>query len=205
MDKKKEIILLSALLFAFGTITFLVITKNPIILSLDQFVRTFAETYQFPSVSKMMLSVTKILNPIEGFIIFAVFGLFLKLKDKVSFYLFTLATIFGVVLSSILKSFTQIDRPSMLIEQDYSFPSIHATIAVVFLLSAIYLIVPLIKNVASKNIFIFTTVFVFPLVAISRVYLSAHWSSDILAGIILGFICFLFAHLLCCHQRKNVL
>ena len=152
-----------------------------------------------------MLSITKILNPIEAVIIFAIFGLFLFLKNRHYFYSFTIATALGTLLPLGLKFLTQIQRPNLLLEQDFSFPSAHATIATIFLLSSIFFLMPLMKNGFSKNIFKIITYIIFPLVAFSRIYLSVHWTSDVLAGIVLGFICFIISEIICCHKKENVL
>ncbi|MCX6717519.1 MAG: phosphatase PAP2 family protein, partial [Candidatus Taylorbacteria bacterium] len=121
------------------------------------------------------------------------------------FYSFSIATGLGTLLPLGLKFVTQIQRPSSLLEQDYSFPSAHVTIATVFLLSSIFYLVPLMKEGFSKTSFALITYIVFPLVAFSRIYLSVHWMSDVIAGIVLGFICFIIAEIICCHKKENVL
>ena len=161
--------------------------------------------HQYPSVTSFILSITKILNLVEAFIIFLVFGIFLIIKNRHYFYSFTIATVLGTLLPWIIKLLTQIPRPGLLLEQDYSFPSGHATIATIFLLSSIFFLAPLLKNRFAKIIFTSITYIVFPLVAFSRIYLSIHWTSDVLAGIILGFICFITGEIICCQKKENVL
>lgn len=191
MKNKNWLIILFTLLFLI--ITLLVVNHNSFVINTNNSVKTFIEIHQSPSINTAMLSITKIGNLYEASIIFLVFALFLLLKNRKSFYIFTLATILGTILPWIIKLLTQIQRPSLLIEHDLSFPSGHATISTIFLLSGIFLISPLIKNRFSKNIFIFIVYIIFPLVAFSRIYISAHWLSDVIAGVILGLISFVFA------------
>jgi len=203
MTNKKGFLVLS--IIAFLIITFLVLNKFVFVVNFDQIINNFMLAHQYPSVTSFMLSITKILNPIEAVVIFIIFGLFLFLKNRHYFYSFTISTALGTLLPLGIKFLTQIQRPSLLLEQDSSFPSAHATIATVFLLSSIFFLIPLMKNCFSKNIFKIITYVVFPLVAFSRIYLSVHWTSDVLAGIILGFICFIIGKIICCQKKENVL
>ena len=203
MTNKKRILVLC--IIAFLIITFFVLNKFIFVINFDQVINNFMLAHQYPSITSFMLSITKILNPIEAVIIFAIFGLFLFLKNRHYFYSFTIATALGTLLPLGLKFLTQIQRPNLLLEQDFSFPSAHATIATIFLLSSIFFLMPLMKNGFSKNIFKIITYIVFPLIAFSRIYLSVHWTSNVLAGIVLGFICFIIGEIICCQKKENVL
>ncbi len=205
LSTKSKTIILSSLILAFLTITFLVVNKNVFVINLDNLINNFMLSHQYYSMTDMMLSITKVLDPFESFIIFAVFGLFLILKNKKYFYTFTLATTSGIILTEIIKHLTQRARPYNLLEQGFSFPSAHATVATIFILSSIFLLVPLMKKGVLKNTFLLVALIVFPLVAFSRIYLSVHFMSDVVAGIILGSICFLFARIICCYKKENML
>lgn len=191
MKNKNWFIILLALLFLI--ITILVINNNYFVINLNNSVKIFIEAHQSTTIQNFMLSITKVVNVYEATVIFLIFGLLLILKNKKSFYIFAISTILGTVSSWIIKTLTQIQRPSLLIEHNLSFPSSHATVATIFLLSGIFLISPLIKSNFSRNIFLITVSIIFPLVIFSRIYLSVHWTSDVVAGVILGLISFVFA------------
>ena len=186
-------------------ITFLVVTNNTNVTNLDKVIYNFINTHQSSSVYNFLLSITKIGDVFESFIIFLIFGLFLMLKDKNNLYKFIQTTFLGLALVEIIKYFIQRTRPVNPLELGLSFPSAHATLATVFLLSSIFLLAPLIKEKISKNIFLTATSIIFPLIAFSRIYLSVHWTSDVVAGIILGSVCFIFSEIICCHKKENVL
>lgn len=205
MNTKTKTYLLTSLIVIFTFIAFLVVNKNNFILNLDNFIYNFFVNNQSQAVSKTMLSITKICNPFEAFTIFIVFGIFLSVKHLKYFHAFAIATFLGAILPIIIKYVTLRTRPSTLLEQDYSFPSGHATIATVFLLSSIIFLAPYIKRTFSSNLFIIITSIIFPLVAFSRIYIGAHWTSDVIAGVILGAICFITSDLLSCYKKKNVL
>lgn len=201
----KKIYTLTLLIISFLILTFLVVKNNFFIIGLDGFINNFFLSNQSDTISNLMLSITRIGNVYEAFTIFVIFGIFLILKDKKDFQAFTIATFLGAILPFIIKSLTTRIRPDLLLEQDFSFPSTHATLATVFLLSSLFFLSPHIKKTFSKNIFILSTSTIFPLVAFSRIYISAHWATDVIAGIILGSICFFSSELISCYKKKNVL
>ncbi len=204
-NKKTGLIILSSLVFAFLALTLFVVYENSFIITSDNFINSWVAGYQSTLMTNFMLFVTNIGDIVGTIIIFLVFGSFLLFRERKSFYVFTIATPLGVVLAQVIKHLIQRVRPYNLLEQGYGFPSSHSTVAAIFLLSSIFLIVPLIKNSFSRKTFAVVASIFFPLVALSRIYLSVHWASDVVAGIILGSMCFIIAGLLCCHKKENVL
>lgn len=204
MNTKRNTIISTVLILAFLAIAFLVVNKNSFIIGFDQSIQTFISNHQFSPVSNIMLSITKIGDVYESLAIFVVFALFLFLKNKKSLYIFIISTFLGVTSSWIIKYLVNRGRPSNLL-LDPSFPSAHATIAIIFLLSSLILLTPQIKNNFAKYTFITVASIIFPLIAISRIYLSVHWTTDVIAGIILGFICYMFSGFISCQKKKNML
>ena len=206
-NNSNKIILLSVLSIIFVAITFLIVNNNGFVINFDGQTKTFIENIRLPYLDSMMLFVTKLGNVYEALFIFSLFAIILLInKKKDQFWGLVMASALGAGLPQIIKVIVHRARPisSMLTETDTSFPSGHATLATVFILTSIILIAPLIKNKILKIIFISITSIVFTLVAFSRIYLSVHWTSDVFAGILLGIISF-FTAILCCQEKKNVL
>lgn len=194
MEKRTRKYLLLALIVAFIAITFAVINQNNFVLKIDSDVQMIVLNTQSPALNNLALAITKVGDSPEIIFIFAIFAILLLLKrKKYSLYEMTAAVVSGTIFTKIIKLLVERARPGsdLLLEPDFSFPSGHSTMSMILLLSSIFLIAPNIKDRCSRIIFITTTSVIFPLVALSRIYLSVHWVSDVIASLILGSICFL--------------
>ena len=103
---------------------------------------------------------------------------FLKSKKQgVFFFLMILLT--GILIK-VLKAIFQRARPleSLILESGYSFPSGHATMAMVFFGLVGYLFV--------KKKHLYGIILSILLVGFTRAYLGAHWLTDVLGGYVLG-------------------
>lgn len=72
-------------------------------------------------------------------------------------------------------------------EMGYSFPSGHAMTSIVFYGFLIYLIYKYCQNEKLKHYLIIGLVLLIFLIGLSRVYLGVHYTSDVLAGFLLGY------------------
>jgi len=170
----------------------------------DNQIAVWVNGIHFPTLDEIMLLVTKLGNPYESIFIFIVFSvLFIAKKKKMSFYILAIATADGTILPEIIKNLIARPRPESLLLQEtgYSFPSGHAVMSTVFLLSSFFLIAPLIKNKTARIVFLIIATIVFVSIALSRIYLSVHFTSDVIAGIFLGIFSFSFAILNCCQEN----
>jgi undecaprenyl-diphosphatase len=86
-----------------------------------------------------------------------------------------------------LKFFMRRARPSSMYEglQGFSFPSNHATLSVVTYGFLAFFVASAWDHVARRRIATATALFVL-LISFSRLYLGAHWFSDVLAGLSFG-------------------
>jgi undecaprenyl-diphosphatase len=157
---------------------------------------SYAKHLRFSSLDKLMITISNFSRVIGSVFIFTIFSLVLFFRRKKKhLYLFISSFFLAIASEMILKEIVERARPisRLIVETSYSFPSAHSIVAVVFLLSSIILIAPLIKKPFEKVIFILFVSILFPLVIIGRIYLSAHYLSDVLASIFLGIACFIIA------------
>ncbi|MCA1056464.1 phosphatase PAP2 family protein [Rossellomorea aquimaris] len=95
------------------------------------------------------------------------------------------------VLNKVIKNLMERDRPPFPHgEEGFSFPSGHAMVGIVFLLTASYFISREFSSVKVKR-GIFVVAFIIALLTgISRVVEQVHYPSDVLAGFLIGFSIF---------------
>jgi len=93
----------------------------------------------------------------------------------------------GVILELSIKILVHRLRPehALIPITKYSFPSGHATMAIIFFSILSYSIVEHIKN-KTKILLTSITLILILLIGFSRIYLGVHWFSDVLGGLILG-------------------
>ncbi len=100
------------------------------------------------------------------------------------------AIIFGAILTRVLKISLQVPRPDpslFPLASHYSFPSAHSTMAM--LLYGFLSIIISREIRADKRIHVYVVFgIIISLIAISRLYLGAHWLSDVIGGLTLGLI-----------------
>ncbi|WP_223700609.1 phosphatase PAP2 family protein [Sutcliffiella deserti] len=118
-----------------------------------------------------------------------------KVKDKWNILFFIVAIGGGGILISVLKYVFQRPRPTLNPAYDgtgFSFPSGHATGSMILYGFLIYFIARGVKLKLSRYFAIISLLVLILLIGISRVYLSVHFPSDILAGFAVGTIWLMF-------------
>ena len=133
--------------------------------------------------TKIMIVATTIDNPLPVTVIILAIALYLGYKKYFNEMLFFLFSIAGsATFMFIVKSLVQRTRPlhHLIQASGYSFPSGHATLSTALAFS-LYLILS--KRVKYKKTLLSLCI-IYPLViSFSRVYLSVHYLSDVIAGI----------------------
>lgn len=93
------------------------------------------------------------------------------------------------VLNQLLKNILQRPRPieyRLIEESGYSFPSGHSMVSMAYYGFFIYLIYKNVQNKYVKWISIIFLSFLIISIGISRIYLGVHYTSDVLAGFLIG-------------------
>ncbi len=162
--------------------------------------------FQKSDITNIMLSLSFIFHPaflsLGSFVLFLIL-LFLKKK---MFALFFLLTILGSILSAVtFKALFDIPRPMSTLAQALGpgFPSTHATAAAVFFLTLFYVVRHTIKDRTISFLFEVVAISLIILCGISRLYLSVHWPSDVIAGFALGFFWVTLAVLIMKRQEEK--
>lgn len=147
---------------------------------------------RMPLLTTLLVFITRIGNPFLLASVATFLSVLLVTKQGRLYdaTLFMVALIIAMVSLTILKNVFQITRPSSDIytATGWSFPSGHATVATTFffLLSITYF--ENMRNFWQRTLLIVGSVVGTILICFSRLYLGAHWTLDILAGIALGLL-----------------
>ena len=115
--------------------------------------------------------------------------LFIVLKNKITGFLIAINLVIVTILNQLLKFVLQRPRPDdyrLIDESGYSFPSGYSMISMAFYGYLIYLIYKSKFNKYVKIILITIFVFLILFIGISRIYLGVHYTSDVIAGILLS-------------------
>ena len=163
-------------------------------MSIDTSINTLMTLLQRDTLTQIMIIITNIVSTKVLTILSLLLILFLTYKKRYQkIFLVILSIGGGIALELSLKALIQRARPeNALIESStYSFPSGHATLAIIFFSLLIYLFKDQIKNKISRYCFITLNILLIILIGFSRVYLNVHWFTDVLAGFAIGLICLL--------------
>lgn len=142
-----------------------------------------------PWLNELMIFITNLLSPEVLLAVAALATIyFFKKKDWYKAALISISSVGGLILGAIFKKLIGRLRPAdaLVSESGLSFPSQHALMALIFFSLVMLLFTKKIKNKLLKGLFIFINLFLITLVSFSRIYLKAHWFSDLLAGLALG-------------------
>lgn len=138
----------------------------------------------------------KIITNFGGVLVFLVFLVivFLLVSDKKIGLFMSINLLIAYIFSVIMKNIFRRERPLvMLIDRplDFSFPSGHTMCSVAFYGFLIYVVNRKVDNVNIRRVINILLVIIMILVPFSRLYLGVHFFTDVLAGLVLGFVCLL--------------
>ncbi len=174
------------LLFIFYNLVERIINNN---VRLDVFLNEKIMLLWNPLLNRIMILITMIMDT-KVVIALSICLLVVLLSRKRFFdsFLLTLSLAAGQVVKQIMKLVMMRTRPNIALihAEGFSFPSGHATTAIIFFSLIIYFFKDDIKKKFLKNLFIAANVLMILLIGFSRVYLGVHWASDVIGGFCLG-------------------
>jgi membrane protein DedA with SNARE-associated domain/membrane-associated phospholipid phosphatase len=159
---------------------------------LDIVINHFFQKFQSPFLTDFFMAVTLLATPTNLTIIGCVLAVYFMYRHRWYFLALFPASLFsGIVFDSILKKMVHVARPlfPLVPTSDFSFPSGHATVAIIFFSLIAYFFKDSIKSILWRRIYIVVCALVALIICVSRLYLNAHWFSDVLAGVALGVFC----------------
>jgi len=144
-----------------------------------------------PLLTTLLVWITKIGNPFvfSSVAVFISIMLIVK-KNAYDAMLFLVSLIVAAISLTVLKNIFQISRPAsdIYLAEGWSFPSGHATVATAFFFLLAYIFFGKIKTLRGRTILILGSIAGALIVCFSRLYLGAHWTLDVLAGVALGLL-----------------
>ncbi len=177
------------------------------IFELDSLISSNIYKIQSPKFSEFMIQVNDITENLFflGAIITIVIIILSASKRWKNIFFFLATLLSAELIELFLKDFIKRPRPenALIFNTDYSFPSGHAVLSTVFCLLLIILFKDKFRNPISKNIFIFLNIFVILFLSFNRIYLSVHYLSDVIGGILIGTIWVILAYLIFNYVKKH--
>lgn len=163
--------------------------KSSLFILFDLKVNLFISVVQDVFLVNLFKIIGVIFDPVSMAIASLIIALFIwKIYSKKEGLFFVIVALIGGVSIQLLKLFFERVRPfnSSILENNSSFPSGHATFAVILFGLLSYFV--LIKNGSKlfKRNFILFSVLMIIFIGFGRLYLNAHWFTDIIAGFSLG-------------------
>lgn len=164
---------------------------NQEVVTIDWAIIHFVYLFRTPAMTQLMLLFTFLGGQlfVSGAIITTIIFLFFN-KHRKDALVFAFILFLGIGLNYFLKDLFHRPRPNffpLVHEATYSFPSGHAMNSFIFYTSLSYFIVRKLQKKKLKYILMFFFSVLIGLIGISRIYLGAHYPSDVLAGYFAGF------------------
>lgn len=159
------------------------------LISFDSSITNIIYSFRNPEMTSLMKSITFFGGDIFLGSATIMIILLLLRNNKKDALVFSFILFFGIGLNLLLKDMFQRPRPHfmpLVHETSYSFPSGHSMNSFIFFTSISFFLFRRLKNKSLRDTLLFLSGLLILLIGISRIYLGAHYPSDILAGYIAG-------------------
>lgn len=164
---------------------------------IDAAIMNFVLAFRSEKITDAFLFFTYLGNwqVIAGFSVVAVAILWLLRKKRETVFFVAVLTA-AVAIRFFSKAFFHRQRPdavfSLIPENGYAFPSGHAVMSVIFYGVISYFIYKICRKMWQKITLLAVFAALIFLIGFSRIYLGVHWTSDIIAGWLIGFSILVF-------------
>ncbi len=203
--KKTRLYIASFLTFIFIILSVLV--KFDLVSSIDTFIYNLC-TFKMNDILTSIFKVITFLGSTPFIVTLSVllFVIFLICKKKNQAYLTASVIIISTILNNIIKVIIMRERPEVLklvIETSYSFPSGHTMASVTIYGILLYLVNKTDLKSGLKNTLRVILIILPILIGISRIYLGAHFASDVIGAYLVSSILLLVTTYLV--DKKNLI
>jgi len=179
------------------------------VINIDQTIATYIYSLRTPFITDIMMFITSLADVNTIIVLFVFVVAILLVLKKRSHIIPVVFTLLGnLIFVSLVKTILARPRPllanALVYEESYSYPSGHSLIAItIYGLLIIYLFT-FVKSHAIRRLSVIVGVILILTVGFSRIYLGAHWPSDVLASYLIG-ICWLSLILFLIEHRERIL
>jgi undecaprenyl-diphosphatase len=163
--------------------------KESSLAQLDVWVNLKMLSIQSVALTDFFVAITHFFGPVNLIVVGLALACFLMWKKRIHQALvLSFGLLGGAFFQAFIKELVERVRPenALIVESGFSFPSGHATMAVIFFCALLYVFSGKIKSRIKRDIFGVLCLLLFVLVGFSRVYLNVHWVSDVIAGFAFG-------------------
>lgn len=165
------------------------VMDKELFIKLDIWINTKIVLLHGPLLNKVIIFITNLASPYCLLVLALIlFGILIYKEKWYSSFLLLFSMTGGSLFEILIKIIIHKTRPenSLIDVAGYSFPSGHATMAIIFFSLLIYSFKDDIKNKILRFCFTTGNILLFLVIGFSRIYLNVHWFSDVIAGFSLG-------------------
>ena len=166
------------------------IDTDGLLLNLNQYIYLTLQNLRSPPMDHIMVAITELGDSIVLATLFiTIFGWLAWQRRWQAAAHWAAAAAFALVLSQTLKLSTQIVRPVSIYDgaSAFSFPSGHTTLSMVIYGFLAVLIAHELSYQMRKIVYAITGIVIL-MIAFSRLYLGAHWFTDVMGGMLFGLV-----------------